>query len=104
VTPDSGWPARFEAELVRLGLQRVRAQQLTDETAQQAAESATPPGQLFGPAHLYARHLVTELNHIGRWPHPVTATNPARNRAASCYGLPTSASGIGAVPSSPGRI
>ena len=64
----SGWAGRFEGELLRLGLQPGRARQLTVDTAQQAAESATAPDSLFGPAHLYARHLLTELN---------TATQPA---------------------------
>ncbi|GAA2621723.1 ATP-binding cassette domain-containing protein [Paractinoplanes durhamensis] len=58
----SGWDHRFEAELLRLGVQPGRARQLTEETAQQAAESAAEPDGLFGPAHLYARHLVSELN------------------------------------------
>ncbi|SNY28440.1 ATP-binding cassette domain-containing protein [Paractinoplanes atraurantiacus] len=58
----SDWPRLFESELLRLGLQPVRARQLTDETAQQAAEHAAPPADVFGPAHLYARHLVAELN------------------------------------------
>ncbi|MFC7276138.1 ATP-binding cassette domain-containing protein [Paractinoplanes rhizophilus] len=57
-----GWTGRFEDELLRLGLQPARARRLAEETAQQAAESATAPDALFGPAHLYARHLLTELN------------------------------------------
>ena len=60
--PAGGWAGRFEEELLRLGLQPGRARLLTEETAQQAAESATAPETLFGPAHLYARHLLTELN------------------------------------------
>jgi ABC-2 type transport system ATP-binding protein len=56
------WAGRFEDELLRLGLHPARANRLTEETAQQADECATEPGQLFGPAHLYARHLLTELN------------------------------------------
>jgi hypothetical protein len=40
VSTDHDWPARFETELVRLGLQPVRARQLREETVQQAAESA----------------------------------------------------------------
>jgi ABC-type nitrate/sulfonate/bicarbonate transport system ATPase subunit len=68
MTADSEWPSRFETELIRLGVQPRRARQLREETAQQAGESATPPGRLFGPAHLYARHLVTELRDPGRWP------------------------------------
>ena len=55
------WPVRFEAELVRLGVPEVRARRLTEDTAAQAAETAADPAGLFGPAHLYARHLVTEL-------------------------------------------
>ena len=69
-TPASGWAGRFEDELLRLGLQQGRARQLTEETVQQAAESATAPDALFGPAHLYARHLLTELNTA---PHPTPA-------------------------------
>jgi ABC-type multidrug transport system ATPase subunit len=61
MTGDADWPDRFVTELLRLGLQPGRARQLGEETAQQAAESATSPSRLFGPAHLYARHLVTEL-------------------------------------------
>jgi ABC-type multidrug transport system ATPase subunit len=61
----AGWAGRFEDELLRLGLQPARARLLTEETAQQAAESASAPDALFGPAHLYARHLLTELNTAG---------------------------------------
>ena len=75
--PSGGWAGRFEDELLRLGLQPGRARQLTEETAQQAAESATAPDPLFGPAHLYARHLLTELNTA---PHPAIANpNPRPN-------------------------
>ena len=56
------WFGRFEAELIRLGLHPPRARRLAGETAAQAAECATAPEELFGPAPLYARHLVTELN------------------------------------------
>ncbi|GLW33157.1 ATP-binding cassette domain-containing protein [Actinoplanes regularis] len=56
------WPTRFEAELVRLGVPEPRARRLTEDTAAQAAEQAADPAGLFGPAHLYARHLVTELS------------------------------------------
>ena len=59
------WPVTFEAELLRLGLQPARARRLADETAQQAAEQHGAPGDVFGPAHLYARHLVAELNAPG---------------------------------------
>jgi ABC-type multidrug transport system ATPase subunit len=58
----TGWDSRFESELRRLGVQPGRARQLAEETAQQAAECAAAPDHLFGPAHLYARHLLTELN------------------------------------------
>ncbi|HET6480341.1 MAG TPA: ABC transporter ATP-binding protein [Actinoplanes sp.] len=68
----SDWPAAFEAELLRLGVQPCRARRLAAETAQQAAESAGAPGAVFGPAHLYARHLVAELN--------APAVTPARTR------------------------
>ncbi|MCY1142928.1 ATP-binding cassette domain-containing protein [Actinoplanes sp. Pm04-4] len=56
------WPQAFEAELLRLGVQPGRARRLADETAQQAAETAGVPAEIFGPAHLYARHLVAELS------------------------------------------
>ncbi|MEV6299956.1 ABC transporter ATP-binding protein [Actinoplanes sp. NPDC051861] len=56
------WGARFEEELVRLGLQPSRARQLRAETDQQAGEHAAEPDRFFGPAHLYARHLVAELS------------------------------------------
>jgi ABC-type multidrug transport system ATPase subunit len=55
------WTSLFEAELLRLGLQPARARQLSTETVHQAAEHAAQPAQVFGPAHLYARHLVSEL-------------------------------------------
>jgi ABC-2 type transport system ATP-binding protein len=55
------WPERFHAELVRLGVPEGRARRLTEDTFAQAAEQAADPGGLFGPPHLYARHLVTEL-------------------------------------------
>ena len=74
--PGGGWPGRFEDELLRLGVHPRRARQLTEETAQQAAESAAAPDALFGPAHLYARHLLTELNTA---PHPTIAhVDPTR--------------------------
>jgi ABC-type multidrug transport system ATPase subunit len=75
----TGWPRRFEAELLRLGVQPLRARQLTQESSQQAAECAAEPDNLFGPAHLYARHLVSELNTA---PHArlTTAPGPVRLR------------------------
>ncbi|MEV4350641.1 ATP-binding cassette domain-containing protein [Actinoplanes sp. NPDC049596] len=60
----SDWPEMFEAELLRLGLQPGRASQLAEETTQQAAEYAAPPADVFGPAHLYARHLLAELKAV----------------------------------------
>jgi ABC-2 type transport system ATP-binding protein len=71
-----GWTRRFEDELLRLGVQAGRARQVAEETAQQATESATAPDALFGPAHLYARHLLTELNTGPHRTlhHPGTAT------------------------------
>ncbi|MDY7088638.1 MAG: ATP-binding cassette domain-containing protein, partial [Actinomycetota bacterium] len=71
----SDWPANFEAELLRLGLQPARARRLADETTQQAAENAATPADVFGPAHLYARHLVAELNT------PAAALSRTRYRA-----------------------
>jgi ABC-type multidrug transport system ATPase subunit len=61
----SDWPEMFEAELLRLGLQPGRARQLGEETTEQAAEHGGTPAEVFGPAHLYARHLVAELNSAG---------------------------------------
>ncbi|WP_436529303.1 ATP-binding cassette domain-containing protein [Actinoplanes sp. HUAS TT8] len=55
------WPMRFQAELVRLGVPEPRARRLTEDTSAQAAENATDPADLFGPPHLYARHLLAEL-------------------------------------------
>ncbi|WP_127499601.1 ATP-binding cassette domain-containing protein [Actinoplanes solisilvae] len=71
----SDWPSAFEAELLRLGVQPGRARRLADETSQQAAESAATPGDVFGPAHLYARHLMAELNA------PAAATTRTRFEA-----------------------
>ena len=71
----SDWPAAFEAELLRLGVQPGRARRLADETSQQAAESAGTPADVFGPAHLYARHLMAELNA------PATASARTRYEA-----------------------
>ncbi|GLY94877.1 ATP-binding cassette domain-containing protein [Actinoplanes sp. NBRC 103695] len=68
------WPAVFEAELLRLGLQPRRARQLSTETVQQAAEHASAPADIFGPAHLYARHLVSELTVTA--PVPMRTTGP----------------------------
>lgn len=62
MTVDPRWLPRFESELVQLGLEPARAHQLAEETAQQAQEFGTPTTELFGPAHLYARHLVAALN------------------------------------------
>jgi ABC-type Mn2+/Zn2+ transport system ATPase subunit len=59
--PGSDWPGRFEAELLRLGLQPRRASALCAETIGQAGEAGARPETLFGPAHLYARHLISEL-------------------------------------------
>ncbi|BCY12934.1 ATP-binding cassette domain-containing protein [Actinoplanes sp. L3-i22] len=58
---EESWPARFQAELVRLGVPEPRARRLAEDTSAQAAEHAADPAGLFGPAHLYARHLVAEL-------------------------------------------
>ncbi|MFI1993639.1 ATP-binding cassette domain-containing protein [Actinoplanes sp. NPDC020271] len=55
------WPERFRAELESLGVPQARARRLAEDTAAQAAEQATDPAGLFGPPHLYARHLITEL-------------------------------------------
>jgi len=77
MSPDD-WPARFEAELLRLGQHPARARALADETAQQAVESGTGPDRLFGPAHLYARHLVSELNDVP--PGPAGGGSPAPGR------------------------
>jgi ABC-2 type transport system ATP-binding protein len=71
MTTDHHWADRFEIELMRLGLQPARARQLTEETTQQAAECATGPAHLFGPAHLYARHLLTELSRPETGGRPV---------------------------------
>lgn len=56
------WPERFQAELVRLGVPAARARRLADDTTAQADEQSADPSGLFGPPHLYARHLVTELS------------------------------------------
>ena len=58
------WDGRLEAELLRLGLQPARARALREETAAQTAEAGAPADRLFGPAHLYARHLATELGDL----------------------------------------
>jgi ABC-2 type transport system ATP-binding protein len=58
------WDRRLEAELVRLGLQPARARALRDETVAQTAEAGAPADRLFGPAHLYARHLARELGDL----------------------------------------
>lgn len=89
----TGWAGRFEAELMRLGLQPARARQLTEETSQQAAECATEPDHLFGPAHLYARHLLTELSRTDPDPPPTTGR--------VLLGPPGSASDTAAAPSWP---
>lgn len=61
------WPGQFAAELVRLGVQPARAQALRAETLGQTLEAGSPPETLFGPAHLYARHLVRELHEADPW-------------------------------------
>lgn len=66
MTIDDPWLRRFTTELVQLGLEPGRAGELTQDTAQQAVECGTGPGELFGPAHLYARHLVATLGVPGR--------------------------------------
>jgi ABC-type nitrate/sulfonate/bicarbonate transport system ATPase subunit len=55
------WSGQFEAELLRLGLQPGRATSLRQESLSQAGEVGARPETLFGPAHLYARHLISEL-------------------------------------------
>jgi ABC-2 type transport system ATP-binding protein len=62
--PGTDWDGRLEAELLRLGLQPARARALREETAAQTAEAGAPADRLFGPAHLYARHLATELGDL----------------------------------------
>ena len=61
---DDGWPARFEAELVRLGQHPARARALAQESVDQAVEAGSDADRLLGPPHLYARHLVSELNDV----------------------------------------
>ena len=73
---DEGWNGRLEAELVRLGLQPARARALREETAAQTLESGAPADVVFGPAHLYARHLATELGALASW----TPADPAGAR------------------------
>lgn len=71
MTSDTGWLARFHAELVHLGLEPARAHRLTEETADQAAEfGVDDAGELFGPAHLYARHLIAALDEPAEEPSP----------------------------------
>ncbi|WP_436772385.1 ATP-binding cassette domain-containing protein [Yinghuangia sp. YIM S09857] len=62
MTADPRWLPRFEGELVQLGLEPARARHLAEETSQQASEFGASPTELFGPAHLYARHLVAALS------------------------------------------
>ncbi|MEU8139362.1 ATP-binding cassette domain-containing protein [Streptodolium elevatio] len=79
MTGDPRWLPRFEAELVQLGLEPARARQLAGETAQQAAEFGAGTAELFGPAHLYARHLVAALSAPGDTA-PRTETPPGLAR------------------------
>lgn len=72
MTTDHEWLPRFRTELEQLGLEPARARGLADETAEQAAEFGADAGDLFGPAHLYARHLVAALGT------PDNTTAPAR--------------------------
>lgn len=78
MTADPSWLPRFEQELVRLGMEPGPAGGLARDTAQQAAECGTAPGELFGPAHLYARHLVTTLNAPGEPAPPGAAFDGGR--------------------------
>jgi ABC-2 type transport system ATP-binding protein len=64
------WSGVFEQELLRLGLHPDRARGLSVETLEQAAEHGAPPADVFGPAHLYARHLISTLSSIPAPPPP----------------------------------
>jgi ABC-type multidrug transport system ATPase subunit len=77
--PDDGWAGRLEDELVRLGLQPARARALRDETQAQSVEAGAAADRLFGPAHLYARHLAVELGDLAVRPAARTVvTEPGR--------------------------
>lgn len=79
MTADTGWLTRFHAELVHLGLEPMRARRLAEETADQAAECGVDDaGELFGPAHLYARHLVAALDEPAEL--PALASDPGGER------------------------
>ena len=76
---DEGWSGRLEAELVRLGLQPARARALREETAAQTLEAGAPADVVFGPAHLYARRLATELGALAsRAPAQPAGAAPGR--------------------------
>lgn len=76
MTADPRWLPRFEAELVQLCFEPARARHLAAETTQQAEEFGAAASELFGPAHLYARHLVTALNEPGAAAAPSAVEHP----------------------------
>lgn len=56
------WAHAFERALGELGLEPVPAARLVEETMSHAADAGREPNALFGPAHLYAQHLVAHLH------------------------------------------
>lgn len=63
-----GWAAEFGRALGDLGVTEVQVRRLTEETLGHAADAGRDPSVVFGPAHLYARHLIRELHEVSPAP------------------------------------
>jgi ABC-type multidrug transport system ATPase subunit len=58
------WQRVFQETLVELGVEKARADDLTEDTLSHAVEAGQDPHVLFGPAHAYARHLLDTLQDV----------------------------------------
>jgi ABC-2 type transport system ATP-binding protein len=54
----------FQETLVELGVEKARADDLTEDTLSHAVDAGQDPHLLFGPAHAYARHLLDTLQDV----------------------------------------
>ena len=55
------WYRHFEAELASHGLPTSEVERTADSTRAEAEAAGVPPGDLYGPAVLYAREVASAL-------------------------------------------
>ncbi|SDU56608.1 ABC transporter ATP-binding protein [Jiangella alkaliphila] len=61
MSADQHWADELRAALLDLGVPSAEAGQLAQDSELEAAGTGTPPRQLYGPAHAYARELAGAL-------------------------------------------